>query len=57
MEDGFRLTPVAQLLLRRAGGLQLGYIKKVVGELCDESFRFTGLGTLQPRKPGKVVVT
>jgi hypothetical protein len=30
---------------------------QVVGELCDESFLFTGLGTLQPKKPGKVVVT
>lgn len=58
-EVGFRLTPVAQLLLRKAGGLQIGYITRVVGELCDESFRFTGLGTLAPQKPGggRVVVT
>lgn len=57
LQDGFRLTPIAQLLLKKAGGLSVGYIKKVVGALCDESFRFTGLGTLAPQKPGKVVVT
>jgi len=32
-------------------------IKKAVRELCEESYRFTGLGTVTPNKQGKVVCT
>ncbi|TFJ83028.1 hypothetical protein NSK_005653 [Nannochloropsis salina CCMP1776] len=37
--------------------LTLPEIKAAVKELCEESYRFTGLGTVTPQKRGKVVCT
>uniref|UniRef100_I2CQS8 Mannitol 1-phosphate dehydrogenase n=1 Tax=Nannochloropsis gaditana (strain CCMP526) TaxID=1093141 RepID=I2CQS8_NANGC len=49
-------TPILALLLRKAK-LTLPEIKAAVKELCEESYRFTGLGTVTPQKRGKVVCT
>ncbi|KAM3568066.1 hypothetical protein VYU27_009804 [Nannochloropsis oceanica] len=49
-------NPITALLLKKAK-VTLPGIKKAVRELCEESYRFTGLGTVTPNKQGKVVCT